>query len=166
MSSIFSVIKDFGIIDSVALVLVIVFLVRGFRQGASGEMGSMLAWLLTGLFFYFGFSLIMEEVMSFSFLKKNPDAAHFMAFVITLFVSIAIFFLLRKVLTDSIGLTIPSPFNEILGTLFGVIKAILLIAFLCICGLFDPKHGEPSPYFRDSTTLKLLKPVISKITHR
>jgi membrane protein required for colicin V production len=166
MSSIFSAIKDFGIIDSVALALIIFFLIRGFKQGAAGVTGSMVAWLLTGLFFYFGFSFVMGEILSFSFLKRNPDAAHLMAFVITLFISIALFFFLRKVLTDSIGLTIPSPFNEILGAFFGLLKSLLLIAFICICGLFDPKKGEPNPYFRDSITVKLLNPVISKITQR
>jgi membrane protein required for colicin V production len=166
MSSIFSTIKDFGIIDSVALIIILFFLIRGFRQGASGEIGSMLAWLLTGAFFFFGFSWIMEEIMSFSFLHKNPSAAHFMAFIITLFISVAIWFLLRKMLTDSIGLTIPTPFNEILGTFFGILKSILLIAFLCILGLFNPSKGESHRDLNDSTTVKLLHPIITKITQR
>lgn len=163
MSSIFSIIKNIGIIDSVALVIVVYFLVRGFRRGASGEMGSMVAWVLTGAFFFFGFALVMKEVLSFSFLHSNPNAAHFVAFVITLFVSIAIFFFLRKILTDAIGLTIPSPFDEILGTFFGVLKAILLIAFLCVCGMFDSKKGELNTYLKDSTTIQLLNPIVSKI---
>lgn len=166
MSSIFSTIKDFGIIDSVALVIILFFLIRGFRQGASGEIGSMLAWILTGAFFFFGFSWVMNEVMSFSFLHKNPSAAHSIAFIITLFVSAAIWFLLRKILTDAIGLTIPTPFNEMLGTFFGVLKSILLIAFLCVLGLFNPTKGESNYYVKDSTTVKLLHPIISKITQR
>jgi membrane protein required for colicin V production len=166
MSSIFSTIKDFGIIDSVALIIILFFLIRGFRQGASGEIGSMLAWLLTGAFFFFGFSWIMDEIMSFSFLHKNPSAAHFMAFIITLFISVAIWFLLRKMLTDSIGLTIPTPFNEILGTFFGILKSILLIAFLCILGLFNPSKGASHHDLSDSTTVKLLHPIITKITQR
>jgi uncharacterized membrane protein required for colicin V production len=166
MSSIFSTIKDFGIIDSVALVIILFFLIRGFRQGASGEIGSMLAWILTGAFFFFGFSWVMNEVMSFSFLHKNPSAAHSIAFIITLFVSVAIWFLLRKILTDAIGLTIPTPFNEMLGTFFGVLKSILLIAFLCVLGLFNPTKGESNYYVKDSTTVKLLHPIISKITQR
>lgn len=166
MSSIFSIIKDFGVIDSVAIVIILFFLIRGFRQGASGEIGSMLAWLLTGAFFFFGFSWVMNEVMSFSFLHKNPSAAHFIAFIITLFISIAIWFLLRKMLTDSIGMTIPTPFNEILGTFFGAIKSILLIAFLCVLGMFNPSKGESNYYLKDSTTVKLLHPIITKITQR
>ena len=163
MSSIVSIIKNMGIIDSVALVIIIFFLVQGFRRGASGEMGSMLAWLLTGAFFFFGFSLVMNEVMSFSFLQKNPNAAHFIAFIITLFVSIAIWFFVRKVLTDAIGLTIPTPFDEILGAFFGALKAILLVAFLCVCGMFDSKNGETRT-FGDSKTVQLLNPIVSKIT--
>lgn len=166
MSSIFSVIRDFGIIDSASLGIMIFFVVRGFRQGASGEIGSVLAWLITAAFFFFGFSYVMHEVMSFSFLQKNPSAAHFMAFIITLFVSIAIFFVLRKILTDSIGMTIPTPFNEILGTFFGVLKSILLIAFLCVCGTFNPGKGDSHTYLRDSATVKLLHPIISKVTQR
>jgi len=166
MSSIFSVIKDFGIIDSVALLIVLFFIVRGFRLGASGEMGTMLAWLCTGAFFFFGFSLVMNEVMSFSFLHKNPHAAHLMAFIITLFVAIVIWFVLRKLLTDSIGLTIPTPFDEILGTFFGVLKAIMLIAFLCVCGMFNPQKGESRSFMRDSATVKLLEPFISKVIQR
>jgi uncharacterized membrane protein required for colicin V production len=102
--------------------------------------------------------------MSFSFLHNNPNAAHTIAFLITLFVSIALWFILRKVLTDSIAMTIPSPFDEILGTFFGVLKAILLIAFVCACGMFDSKKGEMRTYLRDSTTVRLLNPIISKIT--
>lgn len=166
MSSIFSVIKDFGVIDSVAVLVVLFFLVRGFRLGASGEMGTMLAWVLTGAFFFFGFSLVMNEVMSFSFLHKNPQAAHFMAFIITLFISVAIWFVLRKILTDSIGLAIPTPFNEILGTFFGALKALLLIAFLCVCGMFNPKRGEVHSFMRDSATVKFLQPFISKVIQR
>jgi membrane protein required for colicin V production len=164
MSSIFSTIKNFGVIDSVALVIMLFFLIRGFRQGASGEVGSMLAWLLTGAFFFFGFSWVMNEVMSFSFLHKNPSAAHSIAFIITLFVSVAIWFLLRKMLTDAIGMTIPTPFNEILGTFFGILKSILLIAFLCVLGLFNPTKVESNHYVKDSTTIKLLHPIIEKIT--
>ena len=166
MSSIFSVIKNFGVVDSVALLVVLFFLVRGFRLGASGEMGGMLAWVLTGAFFFFGFSLVMNEVMSFSFLHKNPQAAHFMSFILTLFISIAIWFILRKILTDAIGLTIPSPFNEILGTFFGLLKAILLIAFLCVCGMFNPQKGETRIFMKDSSTVKLLQPFISKVIQR
>ena len=166
MSSIFSTIKDFGIIDSIALVIILIFLIRGFRQGASGEIGSMLAWVLTGAFFFFGFSWIMNEVMSFSFLHKNPNAAHSIAFIITLFIAVAIFFLLRKLLTDSIGMTIPTPFNEILGTFFGVLKAILLIALLCVLGMFNPSKEESHRDLNKSTTVRLLHPVIDKITHR
>lgn len=166
ISSIFSTVRDFGIIDSVAILVVLFFLVQGFRKGASGEVGCFLAWVLTGLTFYFGSSYIMEEILSFSFLRSNPDAAQFMSFIITLFVSIVIFFVLRKLLTDSISTTVPTPFNEILGTFFGVVKALLLIAFLCIVGLFDPKKGNPHPYVKDSITIKLLQPVITKILHR
>jgi uncharacterized membrane protein required for colicin V production len=166
MSSIFSTIKDFGVIDSVAIIIILYFVVRGFRQGASGETGSMLAWILTAAFFYFGFSWVMNEVMSFSFLHKNPGAAHFMAFIITLFVSIAIWFLSRKILTDAIGLTIPTPFNEILGTFFGVLKSIMLIAFLCVLGMFNPSKGDSHRDLNNSTTVKLLHPIIDKITQR
>lgn len=164
MSSIFSVIKDYGIIDLASLGIMIFFVVRGFRQGASGEIGSVLAWLTTAAFFFFGFSFVMHEVMSFSFLQKNPSAAHFIAFIITLFVSIAIFFVLRKILTDSIGMTIQTPFNEILGTFFGVLKSILLIAFLCVCGTFNAGKGDSHAYLRDSVAVKLLYPIISKVT--
>jgi uncharacterized membrane protein required for colicin V production len=166
MSSIFSVIRDFGIIDTAAILVILYFIVQGFRKGASGEVGCLLAWVLTALAFYFGSSYIMEEIMSFSFLRSNPDAAQFMSFIITLFVSIIIFFVLRKLLTDSISTTVPTPFNEILGTFFGVVKAILLITFICILGLFDPKKGNPHPYVKDSTTIKILHPVIAKILHR
>jgi uncharacterized membrane protein required for colicin V production len=120
--------------------MILFFIVQGFRKGASGEVGCMLAWVFTGLTFYFGSSYIMEEILSFSFLRSNPDAAQFMSFIITLFVSIIIFFVLRKLLTDSISTTVPTPFNEILGTFFGVVK--------------------------DSITIKLLQPVITKILHR
>jgi uncharacterized membrane protein required for colicin V production len=166
MSSIFSVIRDFGIIDTVAVLVILYFLIQGFRQGASGEVGCMLAWILTGLAFYFGSSYIMEEIMSFSFLRSNPDAAQFMSFIINLFVSIIVFFVLRKLLTDSISTTVPTPFNEILGTFFGIVKALLLITFICVVGLFDPKKGSPHPYVRDSTTIKVLHPIISKMLHR
>jgi uncharacterized membrane protein required for colicin V production len=166
MSSIFSIIKEIGVVDSVALVVMLFFLVAGFRNGASGEVGSMLAWLITAAFFFFGFSFVQSEVMSFSFLHNNPNAAHTIAFLITLFVSIALWFILRKVLTDSIGMTIPTPFDEILGTFFGALKAILLIAFLCVCGMFDSKKGETRFYLKESTAIKLLNPVISKITQR
>jgi uncharacterized membrane protein required for colicin V production len=166
MSSIFSVIRDFGIIDSAAILVILYFLVQGFRQGASGEVGCMLAWVLTGLAFYFGSSYIMQEIMSFSFLRSNPDAAQFMSFIINLFVSIIVFFVLRKLLTDSISTTVPTPFNEILGTFFGIVKALLLITFICVVGLFDPKKGSPHPYVKDSTTIKVLHPIIAKILHR
>jgi membrane protein required for colicin V production len=166
ISSIFSVVRDFGIIDSVAIIIILFFLVQGFRSGASGEVGCMLAWVLTGLTFYFGSAYIMDEINSFSFLRNNPDAAQFMSFIITLFVSIIIFLVLRRVLTDSISTTVPTPFNEILGTLFGIVKAILLIAFLCIVGLFDPKKGTPHPYVKDSTTIKILQPIITQVLHR
>lgn len=166
ISSIFSVVRDFGIIDSVAIIIVLFFLVQGFRKGASGEVGCMLAWVFTGLTFYFGSSYIMDEINSFSFLRNNPDAAQFMSFILTLFVSIIIFFILRKLLTDSISTTVPTPFNEILGVLFGFIKAILLIAFICIVGLFDPKKGTPHPYVKDSTTIKILQPIITQVLHR
>jgi len=166
MSSIFSVVRDFGVIDSVAILVILYFLVQGFRRGASGEVGCMLAWVLTGLTFYFGSSYIMEEINSFSFLRSNPDAAQFMSFIITLFVSIIIFFVLRKVLTDSISTSVPTPFNEILGTFFGILKALLLITFVCIVGLFDPKKGTPHPYVRDSTTIKILHPLIKQVLHR
>ena len=166
MSSIFSIIREIGVVDSVAIVVMILFLVSGFRNGASGEVGSMLAWLITAAFFFFGFSFVMSEVMSFSFLHNNPNAAHSIGFLVTLFVSIAIWFILRKVLTDSIGMAIPTPFDEILGTFFGALKAILLIAFLCVCGMFDSKNGETRFYLKDSITIKLLNPVISKITQR
>ncbi len=166
MSSIFGIIKDIGIIDSVSLVVILFFLVRGFRNGASGEVGSMLAWLSAAAFFFFGFSFVMNEVRSFSFLHNKPNAAHTIAFIITLFSSVAIWFVLRKILADSIAMTIPTPFNEILGTFFGVLKAILLITFLCVCGMFDSKKGETRTYLRDSTTIKLLNPIVSKITQR
>lgn len=164
MGSIFNIIKEIGVIDSVSLVVILYFLVRGFRNGASGEVGSMLAWLSAAAFLFFGFSFIMNEVMAFRLLHQNPNAAHAIAFIITLFASVVIWLVLRKVLTDSIAMTIPSPFDEILGTFFGVLKAILLIAFLCACGMFDSKKGEMRTYLRDSTTVRLLNPIISKIT--
>ena len=166
MSSIFSVIRDFGIIDSVALGIMIFFVVRGFRQGASGEIGSVLAWLITAAFFFFGFSFVSQEVMSLAVLQKNASAAQSIAFILTLSISIGIFFVSRKLLTDSIGMTIPTPFNEILGTFFGALKSVLLIAFLCACGTFNPGKGDSHAYLRDSSTVKLLHPIISKVTQR
>jgi membrane protein required for colicin V production len=120
-----------SILDLILLALLILGLVRGFKNGFFVELASVVA-LIAGIYGAFHFSSYLS-----SFLKDKVDwtenTVNMVALVGTFAIIVLIIALAGKALTKIADFAMLGLFNKILGAAFGGLKAALILsAFLII----------------------------------
>ncbi|MDR1879177.1 MAG: CvpA family protein [Bacteroidales bacterium] len=112
------------IVDTIILIFLIWFIIKGFRKGLMDGVFSILALLIGG----WATARFTDDVCSF--LKWNTETKCLLAAGIT-FLGIAIAVLLiGKICKSAINFVLPVFVDKILGMLFGAVKVLLFFGIL------------------------------------
>ena len=77
---------------------------------------------------------------------------------------LAVWFGISRILTDSIWLAIPQPFDTLLGGVIGGVKGFVLVAILCTLGLLNPREKARSRFQEESVTVQKFAPLLEHFT--
>jgi len=156
--------KEFGLLDFLALGALAFLVIRGFIRGGSGEIGRLVGVLSGVSVGYFGFTPIARMVLSAQMFSTNPYAGRMIVFILVLVVCLAVWFAVSRLLTDSIRLAIPQPFDTLLGGVIGGVKAFVVVAVLCTLGLLNPREKARSQFQEESVTVQKIAPLLEHFT--
>ena len=156
--------KDLGLWDFLALGALAFLVIRGFIRGGSGEIGRLVGVLAGAAVGYFGFTPTVRVVLSAQMFNANPYAGRMIVFILLLVVCLAVWFGISRILTDSIRLAIPQPFDTLLGGVIGGVKAFVLVAILCTLGLLNPREKARSRFQEESVTVQKFAPLLEHFT--
>ena len=165
MQNLLNTVKGIGWIDGLVLLLILFLLIRGFVRGASGELSSLISFCAMAVFFIFGFPPLLGKLKAVAFLADYPQASRFIAIILILVATIALWLLSRKLLAHSITLILPKLFDHVLGGIFGGISAVILVILLCACGFLSATENAQQQVAKRSVVIEKLSPLISKITN-
>ena len=163
MQNLLNIAKGIGWIDGIVLLVILYLLIRGFIRGASGELSSLISFCAMTALFVFGFPPLLQKVRSAAFLADYPQASQFIAFILIAVAVIALWMLSRKLLAHSISLVFPQPFDNVLGGIFGGIKAVILVALLCAGGFLSSTENVQQQAASHSVFFEKLTPFFAKL---
>ena len=163
MQNLLDIVKGIGWIDWLVLLMIAYLIIRGFARRASGELSGLISSIAMALFFIFGFPPLLNKLKAFPFLSDYPQASRFIALILIVVGTIALWLLSRNVLARSISLVLPKLFDHILGGIFGSIKAVILVIVLCACGFLSSTENARLHAAKRSVVIEKLAPLISKI---
>jgi len=163
MQNALNIVKDIGWIDGIVLLVIVYLLIRGFVRGASGELSSLISFCAMAALFVFGFAPLQQMMKASAFLSGYPQASRFVAFILIAVAAVALWLLLRKLLSHSIGLVLPKPFDHVLGGIFGGISAVIFVALLCAGGLLSATENAQQQAASRSVFIEKLRPLLSKL---
>jgi uncharacterized membrane protein required for colicin V production len=159
-----SALKEMAWVDLLALGACTVLMVAGFVRGCSGEIGRLVALGGAVALGGFGFGPLSQMILSAPLFGATPYAARLVAYILLFVVCVALWLLLRRVLSDAISLVLNQPFDAILGGIIGGVKAFILIAVLCAFGFLNPNEAARTRFQHDSLTARHLAPFLERIT--
>jgi hypothetical protein len=81
--------------------------------------------------------------------------------VVLFVIGLALWYGLGRLLTSGLQLVVAQPFDRILGGVIGGMKAIAVVAILCVCGLMSPRASDHHVVVSNSRVGKELAPWIT-----
>lgn len=115
-------------IDLIVLIILLLFAVYGYFKGLIASLSSLAA-LVIGAYAAFFFSDITAGFISSSF-DFHSKYLKLIAFIITLILVMIIVLSLGKLLEKLINILVLTFFNRLLGALFGIVKAGLILSLI------------------------------------
>ncbi len=156
--------KEAGLWDYLIFAGVAFFVIRGFVRGCSGEMARLVGTVTAAAVGYFGFAPIANLVLANNLFDGNEYAGRLVVFILMAVLCIAIWFGFSYFLSEALSLAIAQPFDALVGGVIGGVKAIVLVAVLVTLGLLNPKAETRDRIKSQSSTTRLLAPVLQHIT--
>lgn len=150
-----------GWIDWVALVVALILVVRGFVRGCSVELAQLISLVVAIATAYFCFVPLLRMINATGFFVAHAYAAHVVTFVVLFVIGLALWYGLGRLLTSGLQLVVAQPFDRILGGVIGGMKAIAVVAILCVCGLMSPRASDHHVVVSNSRVGKELAPWIA-----
>lgn len=147
-----------NVFDIVVVIIVIVFAIKGLKNGLIKELGSLIA-LITGIFIAIRFSCFVE-----SFLKDkdffSSEYLPIISFAVTFIGVVIAVILFSKVLDQFVKIIKLQWLNKLAGACFGILKIIIILGGLTFLIL---KFNEKFNMFSDSflAKSKLFNPILS-----
>jgi len=153
-----------GWIDWVALVVALILVVRGFVRGCSVELAQLISLAVAIATAYFCFAPLLRMIHATGFFVAHAYAAHVVTFVVMFVIGLGLWYGLGRLLTSGLQLVVAQPFDRILGGVIGGMKAIAVVAILCVCGLMSPRASDHHVVVSNSRVGKELAPWIAHFT--
>ena len=150
-----------GWIDWVALVVALILVVRGFVRGCSVELAQLISLVVAIATAYFCFAPLLRMINATGFFVAHAYAAHVVTFMVLFVIGLALWYGLGRLLTSGLQLVVAQPFDRILGGVIGGMKAIAVVAILCVCGLMSPRASDHHVVVSNSRVGKELAPWIT-----
>lgn len=116
------------ILDIVCLIFLIVAAFKGFKNGFIKEVAFLLI-LILGVYISYNFSYITFDFIS-GYVDWNKDFLVVLSYVITFFTVAIAISLLSKVITSLTKLVFLGSLNSILGSVFGILKILVILSIL------------------------------------
>jgi membrane protein required for colicin V production len=147
-------------IDIVLAVILILGIIKGFRNGFFVELASLVS-ILLGIYLAIRFSFITK-----SYLEKevswDPKTIQVAAFAITFIAVIVAVSLLAKAFTSIANFASLGFLNNLLGALLGVLRTILVLSI--VLNLFQKIHFENCFLSKENKAKSSLYPVIQEVS--
>jgi membrane protein required for colicin V production len=119
-----------NLLDIIIIIPVLWGMYKGYRKGLIIELASLAA-LLGGIYAAIHFSDNFTTFLK-SFLDLEDKYINIIAFALTFFVVVIIVMFVAKILDKIISAVMLGFVNRIIGTAFGVVKAVILLSFLIL----------------------------------
>ncbi len=133
-----------GTLDIILLICFIPALVRGIQKGFIEQLVSIIS-ILLGAWLAFRFSLPVSEWLS-GYVTMEPKPLQLIAFILVALLSVLVLVLIGKLITHTLKLASLGWLNRLLGVVFALLKAALIIGLLIfIFDSFNAKWGLIKP---------------------
>lgn len=142
-----------GTLDIILLICFIPALVRGIQKGLVEQLVSIIS-ILLGTWLAFRLSLPVGEWLS-GYLTMEPKSLQLIAFILVAIVAVLVLSLIGKLITHTLKLASLGWLNRLLGVIFALFKAALVIGLLIFIfesvnaklGLIKPDTMGESPVY-------------------
>lgn len=140
--------ETMSIIDFIIILFLLWGAVEGFSKGLIVEV-TMLAALIFGVYFAVRYSPYTEGILR-DFLHVDSGYITFIALAVTFVVIVIVMYVIGKLLTKVANILTLGWINKIIGSLFGILKYMVIICVLLL--VLDAVNGKFE--FLDEETLK------------
>ncbi|MDD4102579.1 MAG: CvpA family protein [Kiritimatiellae bacterium] len=155
--------KNISAVDWLTFGIAAFMVLRGFRNGCSGEIGRLIGVLAAAAAGFFGFTPVSRAVFSAGILGANQQAGRLIVFIIMLVACFSIWLFVSRLLADGIKLVLRQPFDTVVGGVIGGIKAFVLIAVVSMFEIMQPKKTDSQVTAEKSITTQKMSPLIKRI---
>ena len=114
-----------GFLDIIILILLLIGLYKGIKNGFFVEIASLVAFVI-GVFIAIKFSYLVKSFLE-GFVSWNPQTIQITAFILTLILLVIGVHLLAKIFTKIADFAFLGWVNKVAGGIFSVLKTALLI---------------------------------------
>lgn len=139
-------------LDIILLVPIVWLTIKGFRRGFILELVSLIA-LFAGIWAAFHFSFYARDLLDrwFTVDEKYMPA---ISFVVTFAVVAVVIILIGKLADKFVEMLAMGPLNKILGAIFGILKAVLLLGIIIyLIDSFDTREKLVTPKAKEKSFL-------------
>jgi membrane protein required for colicin V production len=122
--------------DILIILIIVLFAIHGFIKGLIHELAS-LAGLILGIYASFQFSGQLEGYLT-EYLNVPEKYSYITSFILIFIVVVIVIHLIGKLIEKMIGLIALGLLNKLAGSIFGILKAIVLISLaMLVINHFD-----------------------------
>ena len=125
-------------LDIILLVCFVPALVTGIRKGLVEQLVSLVS-IFVGVWAAFKFSVVIGEWLN-GFIHADQKIVNIAAFAITVIITIFLLAAVGKIITKTLSLASLGWLNRLLGFVFALLKAALIIGLLIF--VFDTFNGK------------------------
>ena len=148
-----------NLLDIFIIIPIIYFAYKGFSRGLVLELAALVG-LILGIYVAVHFSYFAENILINTF-HLSGKYLPILSFIITFVMVILVIYLIGKVIEKLLDLVALGFFNKLLGMVFGVLKAAVLLSLLIfVINTFDIHEKLIKPHVKENS---LLYAPISKI---
>jgi membrane protein required for colicin V production len=139
-------------IDIIFILIILSFAIHGFIKGLIHELAS-LAGLIFGIYVSFQFSGILEVYLA-EYLRIPEKYTYITSFILIFIVVVITIHLIGKLIEKMIGLIALGLLNKLAGSIFGALKAIVLLSLALLIlnhfnmNLISKKKKEDSIFYK------------------
>jgi membrane protein required for colicin V production len=149
-----------NLLDIILLVPLVWLAYRGLRRGLIIELASLAA-LILGIYASIHFSWFAADLLA-EWLNIEPEYMSIVSFIVTFIAVVVLVYSVGKVIEKMVDMVALGFLNKLLGSVFGLIKAVLFMSvILLLISSFDKNESLISPELKQES--RLYKPIASVI---
>jgi len=141
-----------NILDIIIIIPVVWLAYRGFSRGLIIEIATLAA-LILGIYFSVHFSDVVGSYL-IKWFDLNTKYLHIIAFIVTFAGVVILVYIIGRILEKFINMIALGFINKLLGGVFGILKAVLLLSVLFfIINRFDTNQKLLTPKIKEGSLL-------------